>query len=67
MKRDSRIGMVWTRESNIFYQFKNERSIQKITGLYEGDDETGYQLQDVKNCFYSQRYCSGKELQGEGT
>ena len=34
MKRDSRIAMVWTRESNIFYQFKNERTIHKITGLY---------------------------------
>ena len=67
MKRDSRIAMVWTRESNIFYQFKNERSVRKITGLYEGGDELGYQLQDVKNCFYFQRHFSGRELQGEGT
>ena len=47
MKRDNRIAMVWTRESNIFFQYKNERSIQKTTGLYEGGDELGYQLQDV--------------------
>ena len=67
MKRDSRISMVWTRESNIFYQFKNERSVRKITGLYEGGDELGYQFQDVKNCFYFQRHFSGRELQGEGT
>ena len=66
-KRDNCIAVVWTRESNIFYQYKNERSIQKITGLYEGGDELGYQLQDVKNCFYSQRHFSGRELHGEGT
>ena len=33
-----RIAMVWTRECNIFYHFKNERSIQKIMGLYEGGE-----------------------------
>ena len=67
MKRDNRIAMVWIRERNIFYQYKNERSIQKITGLNEGGDELGYQLQDVKNCFCSQRHLSGRELHGEGT
>ena len=45
MKRDSRIAMVWTRECNIFYHFKNERSIQKIMGLYEGGYELGCRFQ----------------------
>ena len=36
MKQHNRINGVWTRDGNLFYQWKNSERVERITSLYEG-------------------------------
>ena len=51
MKTDERIASAWSREGNIFFQYRNDNYTNKITGLYEGGHTLGYYYNDVINCF----------------
>ena len=51
MRSDNRVESVWTRDGTIFFVWKQDKTICKNEGLFEGRSFLDYSLTNVMNCF----------------
>ena len=50
-RNDERINKAWIREGTIFFEWKDNKSIEKIHGLYEGAELLQNSYETVIKCF----------------
>ena len=56
MKLDHRIESLRTKEGNIFFTWKNNKKMEKISNLFDGGHLLNYYFNDVWSCFSQQHF-----------
>ena len=63
IKNDVRVNSAWTREGTIFYEWKQDGLICKISNIYQGGIDLKNGLRDVLECFkkFSNQFNSSQQ------